>query len=175
MDDPKYGTHPPPEIPQIELAPGVHARLLAGKLDDSDEQAARRGPFETVARVTMVDFELAPGASLSHTVPRGLNTALLYVYEGAGSANEEDAPTQSVVQYDASDNSSRGLKLVAGNKGMAALLFAGARLEEPIAWHGPIVMNTQQQLQEAFAELRSGRFPPKRVAWDYKRVGTSLA
>jgi redox-sensitive bicupin YhaK (pirin superfamily) len=176
MNDPKYGTHPPSEIPQLELAPGVKARVLAGSLADEEEgaggetKAQRRGPFQTVARVSMVDLELAPGAALSHAVPRGLNTALLYVYHGGGSVNGEGAPTQSVVQLEATNDSVRGLQVVAGDNGLSAMLFAGARLKQPIAWHGPIVMNTQAELRATFEELRMGTFPPKRVPWDYKRA-----
>ena len=42
------------------------------------------------------------------------------------------------------------------------------KLKEPIAWHGPIVMNTQEQIYDTFMEMRMGEFPPKRVNWDYK-------
>ena len=48
-----------------------------------------------------------------------------------------------VVRFDASDNTVRGFELSAGSKGMKAMLFAGKRINEPIAWRGPIVMNTQ--------------------------------
>ena len=164
MDDPRYGTHPPSDIPLIDLNPGVTARLLAGKLDDSPDDGAR-GPFETAASVTMVDFELAPGAALNHSVPRGLDTALLYVYEGSSTVNGAPVAMQSIVQFDARDDEARGLELVAGDEGLAAMLFAGKRLNEPIAWHGPIVMNTQAELQQCFSELRSGAFPPIRAGW----------
>ena len=180
MRDPQYGTHSPSEIPRLELAPGVHARLLAGSLADDEDDAGtdtppQRGPFQTVARVLMMDVELTPGASLSHEVPRALNTALLYVYDGGGSVNGEIVPTQSVVQLDAEVESARSLQITAGGDGLSAMLFAGTRLNEPIAWHGPIVMNTQRELQECFDELRSGRFPPKRVPWDYKRAAARPA
>ena len=58
------------------------------------------------------------------------------------------------------------------SKKFAAMIFAGRKLKEPVAWHGPIVMNTDAELQEAFAELNSGRFPPVRVPWDYKRAAS---
>ena len=54
----------------------------------------------------------------------------------------------------------RGDEIVvqAGDEGIRFLLVSGKPLEEPVAWHGPIVMNTQAQLQEAYAELRAGTF-----------------
>ena len=57
-----------------------------------------------------------------------------------------------------------------GEGGAHFLLFAGKKLREPVAWHGPIVMNTDAQLQQCFRDLRSGAFPPKRVPWDYRRL-----
>ena len=158
MSDPRYATHPPSDIPTMELGPGVVVRLLAGNLSDHAEHpAAQPGPFRTVANVLMADFELAAGAVLSHQVPRGLNTALLYVYGGGGSVNGEAAPTHSVVQFDAADDAARGMTVIAGKEGLLAMLFAGTRLNEPIAWHDPIVVNTQAQLQDCFrrAPVRS--------------------
>jgi redox-sensitive bicupin YhaK (pirin superfamily) len=46
------------------------------------------------------------------------------------------------------------------------ILFAGKKSKEPIAWHGPFVMNTQEQIYETISELQIGKFPPKRVDWD---------
>ena len=46
----------------------------------------------------------------------------------------------------------------AGEEGIRFLLVSGKPLEEPVAWYGPIVMNTQEELQQAFAELRAGTF-----------------
>ena len=54
--------------------------------------------------------------------------------------------------------------------GIVAMLFAGKKLKEPLAWHDPMVMNTQDQIQATFVELCSGQFPPKHVSYDYKRL-----
>jgi hypothetical protein len=50
------------------------------------------------------------------------------------------------------------------------MLFAGKALRQPIAWRGPIVMNTQEELASTFMELRSGKFPPVRTPFDYRRL-----
>ena len=104
------------------------------------------------------------------------------MYEGAGCVLEGDegegaaAHTlgrASVVLMDASSEARRGLTLTAGAAGkVAVMLFAGKKLNEPIAWHGPIVMNTQEQLRQTFAEMNAGTFPPTRAGWDYKRIAT---
>eukprot|EP00536_Pseudo-nitzschia_multiseries_P000131 jgi/Psemu1/299871/fgenesh1_kg.3_\ len=143
----------------------------------------------------MIDLELQPGDTFDFEIARDLDTAILYVYEGSlasvNRSDEEEDETNpsnatlemgSIVLFDASSNDRRKISLIAASESESAsasasgsstektgaLLFAGKKLREPIAWHGPIVMNTQEQIYETFRELRSGTFPPKRVAWDYK-------
>jgi len=190
MDDPVYGTEPPSAIPQAAVpgCPGANARLLAGPM------GGRVGAFRAKAEVQVVDFDVEAGARLVHEVPAGMDNAILYVYDGAaalstGGAGESggssssgsgggetatvEVPHQSVVQFDLSSSSSgrRAFELTAGAAGpVSAILFAGKRLNEPIAWHGPIVMNTQAEIQKTFRELRTGAFPPVRVPWDYHTV-----
>lgn len=164
MDHPVYGTEPPGNIPQEEVAPGAKRRLLAGPMGD------RKGAFHTKAAVQMIDFDLDPGSEILHSIPMGLDCCLLYVYDGNLIINDDStAPTQSVIVFDASSDAARDFKLKATYESHA-ILFAGKRLQEPIAWRGPIVMNTQEEIVETFMELRNGKFPPVRVPWDYHRI-----
>lgn len=167
MDDPRYGTVPTQDLPMVKLNDKVSARVLAGKTLGVD------GPFETVQPVEMVDFELQPSATLEVDVGKGLDTAILYVYEGElEDVNDNGAvKAGNVVLMDADSDDNRGLRMKTSSSSKAGvMLFAGKKLNEPIAWHGPIVMNDQQQIQETFHELRSGQFPPTRVPWDYKQL-----
>lgn len=169
MDDPRYGTVPTKDLPLVDVAAGVKARVLAGDAWNST------GPFATVQSVQMIDFEFQAGSSGCIEISKGLDTAMLYVYEGQFdkvNTREESADAGSVVLFDASLDDDRGIDLTTSNSQAKAILFAGKKLKEPIAWHGPIVMNTQQQIMETFYELRTGRFPPIRVDWDYKRLAT---
>ena len=100
--------------------------------------------------------------------------AFAYVFEGAGkfcNASEPLAvPTESVGWSDTTppaeaDNRTlvlfdRGdeVAVQAGEKGIRFLLVSGKPLEEPVAWYGPIVMNTQEQLRQAYQQLRNGTF-----------------
>jgi len=162
MEDPDYGTEPPDAIPQEQVAPGAKARLLAGPMGE------RTGAFKSKAYVQIVDFDLEPGASLTHTIPESMDNCMLYIHEGAATVAGQTIPPQSVVVFDASSDTERGFELAASPSGpVAAILFAGKRLNEPIAWHGPIVMNTQAEIESTFQEIRSGTFPPVRVPWDY--------
>ncbi|MEE9473033.1 MAG: pirin-like C-terminal cupin domain-containing protein, partial [Acidimicrobiia bacterium] len=67
---------------------------------------------------------------------------------------EEEAGNRSLVPFDRGDE----VTVQAGEEGIRYLLVSGKPIEEPVAWHGPIVMNTQQELQQAYAELRDGTF-----------------
>jgi redox-sensitive bicupin YhaK (pirin superfamily) len=166
MEDPRYGTVPTNDMPSVQVDSGVKARVLAGEAWDM------AGPFQTTQSVQMIDFELDSNTSTTMEVTNGLDTVMVYVYEGslARLNSKEAIPTGSVVLWDASSDDVRGLELVASDAedGAKAMLFAAKILKEPIAWHEPIVMNTQQQIHSTFQELRSGNFPPKRVDWDYK-------
>lgn len=165
-DTPQYGTVPPQEIAPITLAPGVAVRLIAGPL------GKRVGPFRTVAEnVQILDFELMPETTTTHEIPEGMDCALLYVYGGGGSVEgKRTSGVKVVFVLDATDDEARVLQLVAGPEGMSALLFAGKKLREPIAWNGPIVMNTLSELQDVYSSVLSGTFPPVRVSWNYKRI-----
>ena len=96
----------------------------------------------------------------------------VYVYEGGGSIGGDRFDSTHVALLDATSDKRRSFQITssAALGRMAAIVFAGKKLKEPIAWHGPIVMNTQEEIQQAFSELESGVFPPVRVPWDYKRA-----
>ena len=61
---------------------------------------------------------------------------------------------QTLVRFGSGDE----ITVMAGPEGVRFLLISGAPIDEPVAWHGPIVMNTKAELQKAFAELRNGSF-----------------
>jgi quercetin 2,3-dioxygenase len=169
MEDPRYGTVPTRDLPLQSIQVGVKGRVLAG------EAFGVTGPFETVQPVQMLDLEFEPNSRALLNVENGMNTTMLYVYNGEFSGLNDHGTTikkGSVVLLDASSDDRRGIELTTGQGTGRALLFSGRKLAEPIAWHGPIVMNTQQQVQETLKELRSGTFPPVRVNWNYKNISS---
>ena len=151
MDDPSYGTESPEAIPQELVATGVQARLLAGPMGD------RVGAFQTKAFVQIVDFDLEANAQVTHQIPASMDCCLLYVYQGQLIINGQPV-AHSVAVFDASSDLERDLQFAATAEGpAAAMLFAGKQLNEPIAWRGPIVMNTQEEIAQTFQELRNGQ------------------
>jgi len=74
--------------------------------------------------------------------------------DGRDALIRERTGNRSLVLFDSGD----GVTVQAGEEGMRFLLVSGKPIEEPVAWYGPIVMNTQAELERAFAELKDGTF-----------------
>lgn len=168
MNDPAYGTEPPENLPTAALQDGGKgfSRLLAGTHN------GKTGPFRTVTPVQMIDYVLEPGSGpVTHGIlPTSLDSTLILCYRGAGSVNGAPMKTFDVARLDATSPDTRQVVLEASTSGACFLFFSGKKLGEPIAWRGPIVMNTEAELEVAFQELRRGTFLKKRVPWDYKRI-----
>ena len=168
MTEPRYQDIPSNAIPEVTEDDGTHARIICG------EFWGKRGPVEGVAAdPSYVDISVPPGKRRRIQVDVTRN-AFAYVFAGAGTFRDASAPqavlTESAVdpnappEYDAKNHSlvlfDRGDEIVvqAGPEGIRFLLVSGKPLEEPVAWYGPIVMNTQAELQQAMRELQNGSF-----------------
>jgi redox-sensitive bicupin YhaK (pirin superfamily) len=172
-DDPQYGIVEPKDFPFLTYEDGVTARLLAGPLDD------HVGPFQTKQPLQMIDFTLPPGTSRSHEVPSALDNCLAFIYSNNGGiVNNQPFPQFSVLRFDASNNTSDAFRTiilenpVSATSELTVLLFAGKRLNEPVVWHGPFVMNTDEQITKVVNDYQKGKFPPKRSSYDYKKFST---
>jgi len=172
MTDPRYQDIPASAIPEVTEDDGTKAHVICG------EFWGKQGPVEGVATeskvaASYVDISVPPG--LKKRIPiETTRNAFAFVFAGAGTFRDASAPqavlTESGVDpnapavYDAKNHSlvlfDRGDEIVvqAGPEGIRFLLVSGRPLEEPVAWHGPIVMNTQAQLQQAINELQTGKF-----------------
>src|ERR1051326_8736320 len=179
MTDPRYQDVAARDIPEVTDDDGTVARIVCGDFWGT------RGPVVGVAAdPRYVDISVPPGKRKRIPVensrhafayvfagsgtfrdaspPRGVVTELV---EGAGSAAEaprvkagptvvSDAGNRSLVLFDSGDE----ITVQAGDEGIRFLLVSGRPIEEPVAWYGPIVMNTEEELRDAYAELRSGSF-----------------
>jgi len=135
---------------ELELDDGVHVRVLSGQFDDVT------GPVAGVAvQPLYLDIELPAGTDLSPSLPEN-HTAFLYVFEGdlvAGASGETVRKHELAVLGTGTE-----VPLVAGNDGARTILVAGRPLGEPVARYGPFVMNTREELQQAFADYAAKRF-----------------
>jgi redox-sensitive bicupin YhaK (pirin superfamily) len=168
MTSPRYQDIPSAVIPEVTEDDGTAARVICG------EFWGKKGPVEGVAAdPNYIDISVPPGRKRRIAVETTRH-AFAYVFAGSGTFRDASNPravlTESAVDpnaptvYDAKNHSlvlfDRGDEIVvqAGPDGIRFLLVSGKPLEEPVAWRGPIVMNTQDQLRQAFQELGDGTF-----------------
>jgi redox-sensitive bicupin YhaK (pirin superfamily) len=176
MTAPRYQDVAARDIPEITDDDGTSVRVVCG------EFWGRKGPVEGVAAdPRYLDIWVPPGRK--RTLPVEMSRhAFAYVFDGAGrfrdatdpspvktdfvgeDGSEVDAPpdglvgNRSLVLFDSGDE----ITVQAGDEGIRFLLVSGRPLKEPVAWYGPIVMNTAQELRQAQAELRDGTFIKRR-------------
>ena len=150
MTEPRYQDIPPERIPTIDLGNGAEARLIAGVLRgvEGPVQAGTTEPF-------YADVRLEPQAQTLIKLPEN-HAAFAYVYEGQARIGEPAgvASRGTVCVLSPGDL----VRLEGGPDGARLILVAGKPLQEPVAKYGPFVMNTVEQLREAFADFQAGRF-----------------
>jgi hypothetical protein len=168
MTQPRYQDIPSNTIPEVVDDDGTSARIICG------EFWGKRGPVEGVAAdPNYLDISVPPGRRRTLKVEVARN-AFAYVFAGGGTFRDSSAPRavltedaarpEAAPEYDASNHSlvlfDRGDEIVvqAGPEGIRFLLVSGRPLQEPVAWYGPIVMNTDEELRQAIGELRQGTF-----------------
>jgi hypothetical protein len=168
MTAPRYQEVKAADIPEVTDDDGTQVRVVCGSYRGT------KGPVDGIAAdPTYLDVSVPPRRRKTIPVETTLN-AFAYVFSGAGkfcnASGPLAVPTEGVGWADTTlpkeaDNRSlvlfdRGDELVvqAGEDGIRFLLVSGKPLQESVAWYGPIVMNTQEQLRQAFDELERGTF-----------------
>ena len=168
MTDPRYQDIPAAAIPEVTDDDGTRVRVISG------EFWGQRGPVEGVAAdPSYLDISVPPGKTKRLRVETARN-AFAYVFAGSGTfrdssdpqavLTESGADPNAPARYDATNHSlvlfDRGDEVVvrAGDEGIRFLLVSGKPIEEPVAWYGPIVMNTGDELDQAVRELQNGTF-----------------
>ncbi|MCW8194638.1 pirin family protein [Proteobacteria bacterium 005FR1] len=152
MSEPGYRDIPSSEIPEITTESGVGVRVIAGETN-----GVKGAVDEPDTQPLYLDLHFAPGQSYSFPIPAGHN-AFLYVYEGSFLVGEKNtrvnAQQMAVLSNEAH---ATGLSLHA-KEHASALLLAGKPLREDIVQWGPFVMNTREEVEQALADYREGRF-----------------
>ncbi len=152
MIPPRYQDIAPGKIPEVMLADGVRARVIAGDIGGA------HGPVEGIAtRPMYLDIRMEPRAQATFPMKPGDN-AFAYIYEGlaalgAGAASREIAAGRLAVLSDGSQ-----LSAATGTTPGRFLLLAAHPLREPVARYGPFVMNTREQLAQAVEDYQRGAF-----------------
>lgn len=168
MMAPRYQEVKSADIPEVTEDDGTKARIVCGDFWGA------KGPVDGIAaNPVYIDVSVPPGKRKVLPVETKSH-AFAYVFAGSGkfcnASGPLSVPTESMGWLDTSpptEAANRSLVLFdrgdevtvqAGDEGIRFLLVSGKPLEEPVAWYGPIVMNTQEELQQAFEELQRGTF-----------------
>ncbi|MCX4247666.1 pirin family protein [Paraliomyxa miuraensis] len=151
LSDPRYQDIDPGEIPERALEGGGTVRVIAGRYGDLV------GPVGGVAtEPLMLDVGLRAGGTLDVAIAAGHN-GFAYVFEGRARLGDHEAPIERG-HLAVLDREGDGLRIAAaGDEGTRVLLVAGKPIGEPVARHGPFVMNTRAELEQAFRDYQSGR------------------
>ena len=156
MMEPRYQGVSDDEIPLLVLADGTAIRVIAGTVGGVS------GPVrDIVTDPEYLDVTVAPNARFEHATTPG-HTVFAYVISGEAefaedSSGQARAADSEVVLFSDGDS----VVVRAAERPVRFLLCSGRPLHEPVAWGGPIVMNTQAELEEAFDELERGTFIPE--------------
>jgi redox-sensitive bicupin YhaK (pirin superfamily) len=149
MTAPRYQDIQAEHVPEVELGPGARARVLVGTLNGV------AGPVGDVATEPVYyDVHLEPNASLLLPVPESHNV-FAYVY--VGDAKIGAAATQIERGELALLTHGGALRATAGAEGARLIVVGGRPLKEPVARYGPFVMNTADEIRQAFADYQAGR------------------
>jgi redox-sensitive bicupin YhaK (pirin superfamily) len=148
MMPPRYRDIAANKIPEVELKNGTRVKVIAGSI----EQA--QGPMDDIIiNPEFFDCTLPAGETLIHPTDPSY-TAFLYAIDGEGNTDGKRITNGMLVLYDAGEQ----ISVSAASEGLRVLLLTGKPLNEPVAWGGPIVMNTQEEVDAAMREYREGRF-----------------
>ena len=172
MTTPRYQDVSSKDVPEIVDDDGTRVRIVVGDF------WGKRGPVEGIAADPRYLDVFVPAGKRKTLPVETTRHAFAYVFEGSGSFRDASQPravatdrigpsgeevrdsvgNRSLVLFDNGDE----VTVQAGEEGIRFLLVSGKPLEEPVAWQGPIVMNTPEELRQAYAELRNGTFIKER-------------
>jgi hypothetical protein len=168
MTAPRYQDVVAGDIPDITDDDGTRVRVVCGSF------WGKRGPVDGVAADPRYLDVWVPAGKRKTLPVENSRHAFAYVFDGSGNFRDASQPTAvrtdrvgPVVEGASDETGNRSLVLFdsgdevtvhAGDEGVRFLLVSGTPIEEPVAWYGPIVMNTEAQLRQAYEELRAGTF-----------------
>jgi redox-sensitive bicupin YhaK (pirin superfamily) len=150
MMEPRYRDITSDQIPEVEMPNGVKVRVICGEV--GDVQGAAR---DIVIEPEYLDVSIPKNSEYIHVTKPG-NNVFAYVIDGEGLFSDEKkiASNHNLLLFDDGDQ----ITITTEDEPVRFLLASGRPLNEPVAWRGPIVMNTQEELETAFREYREGTF-----------------
>ena len=155
MMDPRYRDVKRSQIPEVTLEGGVKVKIISGRVNGVE------GPVQDIVTdPEYIDVAVPRGAKYTHPVKRS-HTVFAYVIEGSACfapGRECCSGPETLVHYGEGD----AVSITAEKEPVRFLLVSGKPIGEPVAWYGPIVMNTDEEIRVAFDEYRKGTFIKRR-------------
>lgn len=151
MMEPRYRDIKNSQVPEVSLENGVKVRIICGKVGKYEGPAK-----EIIVDPEYLDVRIPANSEFTHPTKHG-HTVFAFVIEGQGFFDETKTNpigNGSVCLYEDGDH----IAVTTGGGPVRFLLISGRPIGEPVAWYGPIVMNTDQELQQAFEEYQNGTF-----------------
>lgn len=148
MDHPEYQEFPATAFPVIETA-DYRLKVLIGRFGETVAPIQ-----DELTQVTYLDVQLQPNRHFQHQLPT-YHTNFVYVFEGDGQLNGQAAPLHSLNAMEAESNQ---LDFVAGAQGTRFIVVSGKPIHESIVQHGPFVMNTREEINQALQDYQSNQF-----------------
>jgi redox-sensitive bicupin YhaK (pirin superfamily) len=148
MMAPRYRGITAADIPRLTRTDGTRIRVIAGTVDGVTGPAN-----DIIIDPHYLDCTIPPHTEFSHPTHSGY-TVLVYVIGGNGTVNDTRVSDGDLVLF----GDGRRVELCGGDEPLRFLFLSGKPIREPIAWRGPIVMNTEEELNQAFSELQENTF-----------------
>ena len=146
MIKPKYQEIQAAKFPKKFIAEGAELRVIAGDL------MGLKGAAETFSEVVLADLDLTQGAAAELIFNKGNNIAI-YVLKGGAKVNDHELKAGQIALL---EEEGEYVKLFS-NSGARLMILGGAKINESLATYGPFVMNTREELIQAFADFESGK------------------
>ena len=152
MDKPVSEVFDNGQIPVCEAENGVQIKVISGTCCNL-EGPVKKSDIE----LDLFDINVPPNTKFKYKLSPGKN-AFAYIYKGAAEFIEDEDETLVASGHAVLFKNGNTVFLESGGNGVRLLLAAGIPLREPLAWSGPIVMNTDRELRQAFSEYEEGKF-----------------
>lgn len=149
MIQPRYRDVTERMIPEVKVSKSVRVKVIAGTLDGLE------GPTkDLIVDSEYLDVKMDPRTEFVHSTKKGYKV-FAYIFEGKGFFTPgKETGMQNVILFEDGEK----VKIRSGEEGMRFLLISGKPIGEPVSWHGPIVMNRQSELIQAYQEMEEGTF-----------------
>ncbi len=149
MMTPRYQNIEPEDVPLVKRGDGALVRVIAGVADGAT------GPVRGVITAPLyLDVTLPPRGVYEHELPQ-THSAFTYLFQGDAEVGGIAVKQTALAAF---GDDGDGVRITAGPEGARFLLLAAKKLNEPVARYGPFVMNTRDELQQAFEDYRTGNF-----------------